>query len=150
MFTHILIPIAPPFLPKTALMTAAALSVAQSAELTLLYVADDHGFFAPFLTMPDESRARLDRFLGDASAIISEYGASASVKIARGGLIAKVIKTVARKVGADAILVGMPQRSNSETKSGGIAEALIGETDVPVLVIHETTTSDAFHLPSRR
>jgi nucleotide-binding universal stress UspA family protein len=143
MFTHILIPIAPPFLPKTALMTAAALSVAQSADLTLLYVADDWGFFTPFLTMPDESRARLDRFLGDASAIVSEYGAKASVKIARGGPISKVIKTCARKIGADAIFVGMPQRRNSEPESGDIAKALLDETDVPVLVIHESSLSGA-------
>jgi nucleotide-binding universal stress UspA family protein len=150
MFSHILVPIAPPFLPKTALMTAATLSVAQSAELTLLYVADDWGFFTPFHTMPDESRARLDRFLGDASAIVSEFGANTSVKIARGGPISKVIKTTARKIGADAILMGMPQRRNSGSESGDIAKALLDERDVPVLLIHETVTYDAFHLPSRR
>jgi hypothetical protein len=44
----------------------------------------------------------------------------------------------------------MPQRRNSGSDSGDIAKALLDERDVPVLLIHETVTYDAFHLPSRR
>ena len=58
MFGHILVPIAPPFLPKTALMMAAALSVEQGSELTLLHVSDERGsFLTSFLgLLPDVLR----------------------------------------------------------------------------------------------
>jgi nucleotide-binding universal stress UspA family protein len=144
MFTHILVLIAPPFLPKTALMTAAALSVEQSAGLTLVHVSDERGsFLTPLLgLLPDENRARLNRFLGDALAIVSEYGAGATVKVVRNRTIAKAIKEVADKVGADAIFVGTHRRSpEGSTNGGAITKALLTETSVPVLVIHESPVS---------
>jgi nucleotide-binding universal stress UspA family protein len=144
MFSHILVPIGPPFLPKTALITAAALSVEQSADLTLLHVSDDRGsFLTPLLALlPDENRARLNRFLGDALAIVSEYGAKASVKVVRDAAIPKAIKGVAQKLGADVILLGTHRRSpEGSTSSGAITKALLIETTVPVLVIHESPVS---------
>jgi nucleotide-binding universal stress UspA family protein len=144
MFSHILVPIAPPFLPKTTLMAAAALSVEQSAELTLVYVSDERGsFLTPLLSLlPDENRARLNRFLGDALAIVSEYGAKASVKVIRDVAIPKAIKEVAKKLGVDAIFVGTHRRGpTSSTSNGAITKALLGETSVPVLVIHESPVS---------
>ena len=144
MFSHILIPIAPPFLPKTALMTAAALSVEQCAELTLVYVSDERGsFLTPLLALlPDDNRARLNRFLGDALAIVSEYGAKASIKVVRNAAIPKAIKDVADKIGADAIFVGTHRRSPAGSASNGaITKTLLIETSVPVLVIHESPVS---------
>jgi nucleotide-binding universal stress UspA family protein len=144
MFSHILVPIAPPFLPKTALMTAAALSVEQCAELTLVYVSDERGsFLTPLLSLlPDDNRARLNRFLGDALAIVSEYGAKASIKVVRNAAIPKTIKDVADKIGADAIFVGTHRRSpEGSASNGAITKALLIETSVPVLVIHESPVS---------
>jgi len=144
MFSHILVPIAPPFLPKTALMTAAALSVEQCAELTLLYVSDERGsFLTPLLSLlPDENRTRINRFLGDAVAIVSEYGAKASIEFVRNAAIPKAIKTVARKIGADAIFVGTHRRGPAGSASNGaITKVLLTETSVPVLVIHEPPVS---------
>ena len=144
MFSHILVPIAPPFLPKTTLMTAAALSVEQSAELTLVYVSDERGsFLTPLLALlPDENRDRLNRFLGDALAIVSEYGARASLKVVRDAPIPKAIKEVAKKIRADAIFVGTHRRSREGSASNGtITRALLIETSVPVLVIYESPVS---------
>jgi nucleotide-binding universal stress UspA family protein len=141
MFSHILVPIAPPFLPKTTLMTAAALAVEQSAQLTLVYVSDERGsFLTPLLSLlPDENRARLNRFLGDALAIVSEYGASASLKVVRETPIPKAIKDVATKLGADAIFVGTHRRSpEGSASNGAVTKALLIETSVPVLVIYES------------
>jgi nucleotide-binding universal stress UspA family protein len=141
MFSHILVPIAPPLLPGTALRTAAALSVEQSAALTLLNVSDERSsLLTPLLALlPDENRARLKRFLGDASAIVSEYGAKASIKTVRGGPVHNVIKDVAKKIGADAIFVGSHQRGSAS--NGPITKALLKETSVPVLVIYESPVS---------
>lgn len=144
MFSHILVPIAPPFLPKTTLMAAAALSVEQSAALTLLYVSDERGsFLTPLLSLlPDENRTRLNRFLGDALAIVSEYGAKASVKVVHDAAISKAIKEVAQKISANAIFVGTHRRSTEGSASNGaITKALLIETSVPVLVIHESPVS---------
>jgi nucleotide-binding universal stress UspA family protein len=144
MFSHILVPIAPPFLPRTALMAAAALSVEQCAELTLVYVSDERAsFLTPLLSLlPDENRNRVNRFLGDALAIVSEYGAKASVKVVRDAPIPKAIKTVADKIGADAIFVGTHRRSPEGSASNGvITKALLIETSVPVLVIYESPDS---------
>lgn len=144
MFSHILVPIAPPFLPKTTLMTAAALSVEQSAELTLVYVSDERGsFLTPLLSLlPDDNRARLNRFLGDALAIVSEYGASASLKVVRDTPVPKAIKDVGQKIGADAIFVGTHRRSpEGSASNGAVTKALLIETSVPVLVIYESPVS---------
>jgi nucleotide-binding universal stress UspA family protein len=144
MFSHILVPVAPPFLPRTALMTAAALSVEQCAELSLVYVSDERGgFLTPLLgLLPDENRARLNRFLGDALAIVSEYGAKASLKVVRGAPIPKAIKDVVQSLGADVIFVGMHRRSPERSASNGaITKALLTETSVPVLVIYESPVS---------
>ena len=144
MFNHILVPIAPPFLPRTALMTAAAISVEQCAELTLVYVSDERGsFLTPLLSLlPDENRIRLNRFFGDALAIVSEYGAKASIKVVRDAPIPKAIKTVADKIGADAIFVGTHRRSPvGSASNGAITKSLLIETSVPVLVIYESPVS---------
>ena len=144
MFNHILVPIAPPYLPKTTLMTAAALSVEQCADLTLVYVSEERGgFLTPLLSLlPDENRSRLNRFLGDALAIVSEYGATASIRVVRDAPVAKAIKTVADKIGADAIFVGTHQRNPAGSASNAaITKALLTETSVPVLVIHESPVS---------
>jgi nucleotide-binding universal stress UspA family protein len=144
MFSHILVPIAPPFLPKTTLMTAAALSVEQSAELTLVYVSDERGsFLTPLLSLlPDDNRARLNRFLGDALAIVSEYGASASLKVVCDTPVPKAIKDVGQKLGVDAIFVGTHRRSpEGSASNGAVTKALLIETSVPVLVSYESPVS---------
>jgi nucleotide-binding universal stress UspA family protein len=141
MFGHILVPIAPPFLPKTALMMAAALSVEQGSELTLLHVSDERGsFLTSFLgLLPDENRARLNRFLGDALAIVSEYGGSASRKVVRNAPAWKAIKEVAQTIGADAIFLGTHRRgADGSASNGAITKALLAQTSVPVLVIYES------------
>jgi nucleotide-binding universal stress UspA family protein len=145
MFSHILVPIAPPFLPRTALIMAAALSVEQGAELSLVYVSDERGgFLTPLLgLLPDENRARLNRFLGDALAIVSEYGAGASLKVVRDAPIPKAIKDVAQKLGADVIFVGTHRRGPEGSASGAITKALLIETSIPVLVIYESPVSHA-------
>jgi nucleotide-binding universal stress UspA family protein len=144
MFSHILVPIAPPFLPKTALMTAAVLSVEQGSELTLLHVSDERGSFLTSLLglLPDENRTRLNRFLGDALAIVSEYGASASLKVVRDAPIAKAVKDVAQNLGADVIFVGTHRRSPEGSASNdAITNALLIATSIPVLVIYESPVS---------
>jgi nucleotide-binding universal stress UspA family protein len=144
MFNHILVPIAPPFLPKTTLMTAAALSVEQCADLTLVYVSDERGgFLTPLLSLlPDENRSRLNRFLGDALAIVSEFGATASIRVVRNAPVAKAIKTVADKIGADAIFVGTHRRSSvGSPGNAAMTNALLTETSIPILVIHESPVS---------
>jgi nucleotide-binding universal stress UspA family protein len=147
MFSHILVPIAPPFPPKTTLMTAAVLSVEQNAELTLVYVSDERrSFLTPLLSLlPDENRARLNRFLGDALAIVSEYGAKASVRVVCDAAIPKAIKDVAQKIGVDAIFVGTHRRGpEGSASNGAITKALLIETSVPVLVIHESPVSHVY------
>jgi nucleotide-binding universal stress UspA family protein len=137
-FSHILVPLAPPLVPKTALMTAAALSVEQSARVTLLCVIEKrYGFASPLAIWSD--RKRIAGFLADASAIVSEFGLQPSTKIARGVPAYKVIKTVAAAIGADAIVLGTQRRAGGETPDHGlVTNALLGETSIPVLVIHES------------
>jgi nucleotide-binding universal stress UspA family protein len=138
MFSHILIPLAPPLVPKTALMTAAALSVEQSAHVTLLCVIEkQYRFPSPLAIWTD--RKRIAGFLGNASAIVSEFGMQPSTRIARGIPGCKVIKNVAAAIGADAIVVGTQRRAGEDTLDYGLAiQALLGEISVPVIVIHES------------
>jgi hypothetical protein len=71
-------------------------------------------------------------FLDDAVAIVSEYGAKAVTRIARGAP-STIIKEVATRIGAGAIVaaaLGDAER-----------EILVGEVRVPVLVIRESELS---------
>src|SRR5579862_3275222 len=125
MVSHILVPIAPPFLPKTALMMAAALSVEQSAHVTLLYVNDNPGLFARVIPLAAE-RKQLKKFLGDAAAIVSEYGLPPNTKIARGTPVQRVIKVVAKQIGADAIVLGARRSPTGEAPSNdAVTKALL-------------------------
>jgi nucleotide-binding universal stress UspA family protein len=138
MFDHILVPLTPPLVPKTALMAAAALSVEQFGHVTLLCVIERrYRFPSPLAIWSD--RKRLAGFLDNAAAIVSEYGARPSTKIARGTPAYSVIKNVAAAIGADAIVLGTQRRAGGETPGYGlVTKALLSETSVPVLVIHES------------
>jgi nucleotide-binding universal stress UspA family protein len=138
MVSHILVPLAPPFLPKTALMMAAVLSVEQSAHVTLLYVNDKPGFLARAMAAAAE-RKQLKRFLGDAAAVVSEYGSRPLTKIARGTPAYRVIKSIAKQIGADAIVLGAQRDAMAGALSSDMTtKALLSETDVPVFVVHES------------
>lgn len=144
MLGHILVPLAPPFLPKTALMMAAALSAEQSAHVTLLYVNDKPSFFARVMR-PAAERKQIKRFLGDAAAIVSEYGLRPSARIARGTPAYRVVKWVAKQIGADAIVLGAQRDAAAYDM---MTKALLTETDVPVLIVHESRVQYPFAVAS--
>lgn len=142
MVSHILVPLTPPFMPKTALMMAAALATEQSAHVTLLYVNDKPGLFAGVIT-PAAARKQIKRFLGDAAAIVAEFGLHPWTKVARGTPAYRVIKNVAKQIAADAIVLGTQRHPASETPVYDMTtRAVLSETDVPVLVVHEFRASD--------
>lgn len=148
MVSHVLVPLVPPFIPKTALMMAAALSTEHSAHLTLLYVNDKPGLFARVMS-PAAERKQIKKFIGDAAAIASEYGLRPWTKIARGTPAYRVIKSIAKQIGVDAIVLGAQRHPASEVPSHDMmTRALLSETDVPVLVVHESRVSDSSQVTS--
>ena len=127
-------------------MTAAALAN-QGAELTLLYVVDvARNFFSldAFVEINDHDVQAYDALIrgamGDAMAIVSEYGTSARTLVVRGRPIHTVIKRIATELKADIILMGTHgRRGLSHILWGSITEDVMREADVPVIAIRESS-----------
>lgn len=103
----------------------------------LCVIEKQYRFPSPLAIWTD--RKRIAGFLGNASAIVSEFGMQPSTRIARGIPACKVIKNVATAIGTDAIVVGTQRRAGEDTGDYGSAiQALLGEISVPVIVIHES------------
>jgi nucleotide-binding universal stress UspA family protein len=125
-------------------MTAAALAN-EGAELTLLYV-DEVAPYSPWARIVDNNDgdaesydAQIREAMGDALAVISEHGATASTLVVRGTPVHATIKRVARKLSADVILIGAHgRRDASRTHWDSVTDDLIRETDVPIIAIRES------------
>jgi nucleotide-binding universal stress UspA family protein len=127
MFRHVLVPLGSEFLPRETLMTAAVIATEQCAELTLVHVKESN-----------EDSSRVERLLGDASAIVAEYGSAPAIQIARGVRVHKAIKAVATSLGVDVILMGTRRSRFQPQGYGGIVEGLLNETKIPLLMVHES------------
>jgi nucleotide-binding universal stress UspA family protein len=140
---NMLVPVDAGFIPRIALRTAAA--VAGDAKITLLHVIDvgrdvtGSGYYS-VLTHDDVPlfARHICQTLGDALAIISECGATASALIVLGGPLHMAIKDVARALGADVIIMGRRgRRGLSRVLWGSVTETVIKESEIPVLVVSE-------------
>ena len=147
MFSHVLVPLDLRFLSRNALKTAALLASEQNAAITLLYVYDvRRDFLTPtFNTIFEDDverhRTQVKHFLANAAAVISEYGATASTRIARGRPVAKVIRTAALTLEADLIVMGTHgRRGLAHAWWGSVTEDVLREAHVPLLVINESPT----------
>jgi nucleotide-binding universal stress UspA family protein len=132
------------FIPRVALKTAAELAVDQDAELTLLYVSDaiPDVWSASFVTITDDAIASykngISHTLDDALAIVSEYGATASVRVTSGSPVHQVIASEAAVVGADVIIMGThARRGLAYALHGSVTQDVVRSAAVPVLVIRE-------------
>ena len=145
MFSHVLVPLDCRFVPKFALMTAAALAKDQGAELTLLYVSD-FAYECPSAAVTaitedvvKHSYRDIRRSFDNALAIISEFGATASTCMVNGFPVHKIIKRAAATLKADVIVMGTHgRRGFAHALWGSVTEDVVREADVPVLAIHES------------
>ena len=153
MFNSVLLPFDHRFIPRMALRAAAAL--AQSgAQITLLHVTDITSEFPEaFLTAIaagdiERHNARVMQKIGDVSALLSEYGATAGATlIVRGKPVHAVINRIASEIRADAILMGTRgRRGLSRMLRGSVTEDVMREADVPVIVIRESSRKPFFPL----
>lgn len=145
MFRHVLVPLEFRFVPKITLMTAAALANDQGAKLTLLHVSDIMFPAAAVTAITKELVKReyddIRRSFENALAIISEYGATASICLARGFPVHEIIKITAATMKADVIVMGTHgRRGLARAVRGSVTERVLREADVPVLAIHESPT----------
>jgi nucleotide-binding universal stress UspA family protein len=144
-FNHVLVPLDIQFMPRTALMTAAELAVDQDAALTLLYVSPisyDMATAASLTVILDETvqsyRDGIRHALYDALAIVSEYGAFAHVRVAKGLPVHQVIAIEAANVGADVIIMAThARRGLSRALYGSVTDDVVRSTGIPVMVIRE-------------
>ncbi|MGA8473529.1 MAG: universal stress protein [Candidatus Cybelea sp.] len=107
-----LVPVDAGFIPRRTLRTAAATAVSGEVEITLLHVIDvGRDVVGPdyYSVLIDDDvplfASHICRTLGDALAIISEYGATAAALVVLGGPLHMVIKGVARALWADVIIM---------------------------------------------
>lgn len=139
-------------MPKLALRAAASLAHA-GAELTLLYIADVAGEFrdgAYSLISNDELElhdARVKQQIGNALAILSEYGATATAWTIQGRPVHESINQIAKAIKADSILMGTHgRRGISRLWHGSVTERVVREADLPVIVIRESSRRPFFPL----
>ena len=145
MFKHILVPLDFRFAARTTLVTAARLAQEQGADVTLLYVQDLGRDIpaSPYLMITVEELEEIERgvarFLNDAVAIVSEYGAAAVTKIVRGSPVGASIVQFAASIGADLIVMGTHGRAGlAHAWWGSVTEDVVRSAGVPVLSVHET------------
>ena len=145
MFNHVLVPLDIRFVSKNALRTAAVLATEQNADVTLLYVYDVRrdsrslSFNTIIEEDVDRHRSQVKRFLDNAASVISEYGASAKTRIARGRPVHKAIRSAAVALEADLIVMGTHgRRGLAHAWWGSVTEDVLREANVPVLVINES------------
>ena len=145
MFKNILVPFDAGFIPKKSLMTAATLA-SEGASITLLHVIDVASDIAPEISIPaivddaiERYEFRIQGVIGNALAILSEYGATASAAVVRGRPVHDVINRVAKDINADLILMGSHGRSGlSRILRGSVTEEVMRRARVPVLTIRES------------
>jgi len=78
---------------------------------------------------------------GDVLALLSEYGATASTCIVQSRPVHAAINQVARDMMADAILMGTNgRRVLTRVLYGSVTEDVMREADVPVILVHESTS----------
>ena len=146
MFRNILVPFDIGFVPRLALVTAAALAY-EGAELTLLHVTEPVrrlSAAAAFTSISDEDiavdDARVQRASGDALAILSEYGAAGISFVTHGSSIHRTINRFATEIDADVIVMGTHgRRGLSRALWGSVTEDVLREADVPVIVVRESS-----------
>jgi nucleotide-binding universal stress UspA family protein len=151
MFGHVLVLMDPPHLPRTTIITAAAIATEQCAELTLLHVQERRrGLLTP-AESPEYDETQIERFLGNGAAIAAEYGAFAETRTARGGPVHKAIVRFAKTFGVDVILMSSTRdRGAAAREHGELMQALLSEVNVPVLVIYEALRSSSRRVSLRR
>jgi nucleotide-binding universal stress UspA family protein len=145
MFQHVLVPLDYRFLPRRALLIAAELAIDQNAKITLLHVVDvsrDRWHLGFTVVTQAEVEAHLrevHRFIENAAAKISEYGAVVSTFVAEGGPVHRAIKAAAVSVKADIIVMGARRRPGLvRFLLGSVTKDVLREASIPVLVIHES------------
>jgi nucleotide-binding universal stress UspA family protein len=150
MFHHVLVPLDLRFLPRSTLRTAALFASEQKADVTLLYVYDVRRDFlgaAVNTVFEDEierHRARVQLFLDNAAAVISEYGANAATCTVRGRPVHEIVKRMALRLGADLIVMGTHgRRGLAHAWWGSVTEEVLREASVPVLVVNESPSATA-------
>ncbi len=155
MFPNVLVPFDVRFVPKLALQTAAALAHGGS-ELTLLHIVDVADFVdGAFSPVSEESleryEAHMNQKIDDVLALLSEYGATATVCTVRNSPIHTVINRVAKALMVDAIVMGTHgRRGLSRAWHGSVTDDVIREADVPVIVIRESSRKPVLPLFMQR
>lgn len=138
LFKRVLVPLDVRFVPKLALREAAALAHT-GAELTLLTLTTEDAL--------ERDDARVNQQIGNALAILSEYGATASAWTIQGRPVHEAINQIAKAMMADAILMGTHgRRGISRLWHGSVTERVVREADVPVIVIRESSCRPFFPL----
>lgn len=145
MFSKILVPFDVRFIPKMTLRAAAALAH-DGAEVTFLHVTGAPcDFVDPPFSVVDEDEMerchyRMKRTIENVLAIFSEYGGAGTMLVVRSRPVHTAINRVARRIMADAILMGTHgRRGLSRTLYGSVTEHVVRQADVPVIVIRESS-----------
>jgi nucleotide-binding universal stress UspA family protein len=146
MFRNVLVPLDPGFTPRMSLIAAASLA-GEGANITLLHVVNVREFApgAAITALVEDAVERYDatvrEAIRDALAILSEYGATASTFVVRGGPVHDAINRVAKNIMADVILMGTHgRRGLARAFRGSVTEDVVRKARIPVLVIRESPT----------
>jgi nucleotide-binding universal stress UspA family protein len=159
MLKHILVPLDFRFRTRAPLVTAAMLAREDGADVTLLYVEDPSGNIpgVPFTPIPADQSARFDgyvaEFLTDAALVVVRNGAWARVQSIRGSPTHAAIGEYAAASKADLVVMGAQVRAGSASAEWRrVTEEVVANSEVPVVVIHESTNSaplETHHARSR-
>ncbi|KAA8731278.1 universal stress protein [Acinetobacter qingfengensis] len=145
-FQHILVPIDGSTTSYAAVSKAAELAKAFDSKVTAICVLSLDPFFGvEFINTQDmletavkQAHEEVARILTEAKQKFAEYGLVVDTKVIEGNEINKAIVEAAKELQTDLVVIGSHGRKGlKKFVLGSVAQSILGEISVPVLVVRE-------------
>ena len=144
-YQHILVPVDGSETAYTAVKQATALAQAFGSKVTLVEILTlDPYIAAEYITAKqtnefiERARAAIVANLSEAKAKFEEQGISVNTLVLEGQVISREIVKSAQTLQADLIVMGSHGRTGiKKLFLGSVAQSVLAETDVPVMVVRK-------------
>lgn len=145
-YQHILVPVDGSETSLAAVKQAASLAKAFNSKVTTVCVLAVDPFITVEFVNTDQfindyvskAKEEIQEILEQAKALFAQEGVTAETQILEGQAVHKVIVEATHDLGADLIVIGSHGRKGiKKLLLGSVAQAVLAESAVPVLVVHK-------------
>lgn len=141
MFRKLLVPLDRSMVAEQALLPAAGIARALEADVDLMMVLEPHLFSGSSSAHAADEEAAAEKYLEQMTRVLVASGPLKTTHAVLHGAIVDSIHSRARAVGADLIVMTSHGRTGlSRAWLGSIADGLVRQSAIPVLMLHATET----------